>query len=67
MEQYRHLEEIMNAIARFMDKPRNPAKAMSELCDKLGEHWREALQEYDEVTDIINGLEATETEARDVA
>lgn len=44
----KNLEEVMNAFARVLDKPRNPLYAMQELMEKLDAHGRVALQEYDE-------------------
>lgn len=43
----KNMDEVMNAIARFMDKPRNPAYAVVELMEVLGKYGQEALKEFD--------------------
>ena len=62
MDQYKSLEEVINAFARFIDKPRNPAYAAMELMDKLSQHGREALKDWDEIEDRINAMDAIESE-----
>lgn len=43
----KNMDEVMNAFARFMDKPRNPAYAVMELMEALSKHGHEALKEFD--------------------
>jgi len=62
MDQYKSLEEVINAFARFITQPRNPALAAMELMDKLSQHGREALKDWDEIEDRINALDAIESE-----
>lgn len=52
-----NLEEVMNAFARLMQKPRNPIYAMQELMEKLDKHGSAALREWDELTNTLAAIE----------
>lgn len=62
MDQYPHFTEVWNAFARFINQPRNPALAAMELMDKLSQHGREALKDWDEIEDRITAMDAIESE-----
>lgn len=53
----KNLEEVMNAFARVLEKPRNPLYAMQELMEKLDAHGREALKEWDDVSNTLAALD----------
>ena len=57
-----NLREIMYAIARFMDKPRNPAYAMMELADAIQKYNSEAQKDFEEAEDIIHDHASIEAE-----
>lgn len=59
-----NLEEVFNAFARLMDKPRNPLYALQELAEKLDKHGREALKEWDEYKQHEQELEGENAELR---
>lgn len=52
-----NLNEVMNAFARVMDKPRNPLYAMQEFMEKLDKHGRDALREWEEVQNTQHAIE----------
>lgn len=52
-----HLQEVMYALARFMDKPRNPVYAAMDLFEVLNNHGAEALKDYDELIEMVKEAE----------
>lgn len=57
MENYKNLEEIVNAIARLITNPHDVAFAAADILVKTSEHGREALSQWDEIERIMHDIE----------
>lgn len=64
LSEVNHLDEIMNAIARVIEKPHDVFAANKELWEALEKHGRMALREWDEDQQHKQELEGENEELR---
>jgi len=58
----KHLQSILDSMARLMYKPYNVATAAMDHFDAIRTHGDDAMKEWDEVCDMIRDYEALEAE-----